>query len=180
DREYTVPMEIINTGSATWEVEGDNPIHFSYRWSDPERKEIIIRDGLRTPLPRKVGPREKVTLEARVRSPSTRGTFMLSYQLVKEGEFWFEDTGVTSLRRIVTVSPVKESKEFSADFLGDYNIGFINNQAKQLSIEVQVAHEGSYRLLIGERWQGTLKTLRVKVDQGEWQSVASGRLEEGL
>ncbi|GFP28165.1 hypothetical protein, partial [Candidatus Hakubella thermalkaliphila] len=65
-------------------------------------------------------------------------------------------------------------------FKGDYNIGFINNQAKQLSIEVQVAHEGSYRLLIGERWQGTLKTLRVKVDQGEWQSVASGRLEEGL
>lgn len=173
DTQYTVLMEIINIGSATWEVKGKNPVHFSYKWSDLERGKTIVPDGLRTPLPEKVAPGEKVIIEAMVRSPSKEGTFMLSYQLVKEGEFWFKEAGSTPLRRMVTVSSLEETEELPDDLLRNYNIGFIGNQANQVPMEMQIDQEGSYRLLVGERWEETLGTLRVKVDQGEWQSVAS-------
>ena len=63
-----VPITVTNIGRVTWIPggEGEFPFHLSYHWLHPERKKVLVFEGLRTPFPREVRPGEKVQVQAQV------------------------------------------------------------------------------------------------------------------
>ncbi|PRQ08820.1 sulfatase-like hydrolase/transferase [Enhygromyxa salina] len=81
-----VPVTIRNLGSQPWAPRlGDR---FSYHWRS-ESGELLVRDGLRTQLPKLVRSGEAVTLTARVRPPDAPGRYQLEWALVREHVTWF-------------------------------------------------------------------------------------------
>ncbi|GFP31278.1 hypothetical protein HKBW3S34_02197, partial [Candidatus Hakubella thermalkaliphila] len=64
-----------NTGAATWNRGGSNPVHISYHWYD-RRGRVVVWDGLRTKLPKDVAPGEgSGTFTITIKAPSTPGTY---------------------------------------------------------------------------------------------------------
>lgn len=86
---YDVQMHIQNTGNATWNHGGSDPVHLSYHWYDSSGQNVVIWDGLRTNLGQDVGPTGDVWLNARVLAPLQPGTYVLKWDVVKEGVTWF-------------------------------------------------------------------------------------------
>jgi len=86
---YNVQMHIQNTGNATWNHVGSNPVRLSYHWYDSSGQNVVTWDGLRTDLGQDVGPSGDVGLNARVLAPLQPGTYVLKWDMVKEGVTWF-------------------------------------------------------------------------------------------
>ncbi len=86
---YDVQMHIQNTGNATWNHEGSNAVLLSYHWYDSSGQNVVTWDGLRTNLGQDVGPTGDVWLNARVLAPLQSGTYVLKWDVVKEGVTWF-------------------------------------------------------------------------------------------
>jgi hypothetical protein len=99
-----VPVHLRNEGAFTWVPGGDNPYHLSYKWLDLERN-IIVADGLRTPLRRAVSPLEEIGLEASVRFPATAGDYILQLDMVHEFLTWFQWKGSPVYESVVAVQP---------------------------------------------------------------------------
>ena len=83
-----------NASSKTWPSKPDpggrNAVNLSYHWLDRKRQ-MVVFDGLRTPLPRDLKPGESVTLRAAIRAPEKAGEYMLHVTLVQEGVAWFSE-----------------------------------------------------------------------------------------
>ncbi|MCA9653152.1 MAG: sulfatase-like hydrolase/transferase [Myxococcales bacterium] len=85
-RSGTLRVVLRNTGAEAWSPErGDR---LSYRWRDAAG-ELVLGEGLRTPLPGVVEPGESITLVARVRGPDEPGRFVLELEMVREHVRWF-------------------------------------------------------------------------------------------
>jgi hypothetical protein len=65
--ELLAPVEVQNTGAQTWWAHGKRPVNLSYHWHD-RKGNVIEHDGLRTPLPRDIGPGESVRLSGLLRA----------------------------------------------------------------------------------------------------------------
>ena len=74
----------------------------SYRWLDRQRRPIV-KDGLRSPLPRPIEPGESCHVALRLKAPETAGEYLLELDLVEEGVTWFSEVGVPPLRVRVDV-----------------------------------------------------------------------------
>jgi hypothetical protein len=87
-------VTIKNASSKTWPSKPDsggrNAVNFSYHWLDRKRQ-MVVFDGLRTPLPRDLNPGESVTLRASIRTPEKPGEYLLHVTLVQEGVAWFSE-----------------------------------------------------------------------------------------
>jgi hypothetical protein len=87
-------ITIKNASSRTWpskpDSRGRNAVNFSYHWLDRKRQ-VVVFDGLRTPLPGDLNPGESVTLRATIRSPEKAGEYLLHVTLVQEGVAWFSE-----------------------------------------------------------------------------------------
>ena len=87
-------VTIKNASSETWpnkpDPKGRNAVYLSYHWLDRGRQ-IVVFEGLRTPLPRDLNPGEAVTLKAVIRAPEKAGEYMLHVTLVQEGVAWFSE-----------------------------------------------------------------------------------------
>jgi SAM-dependent methyltransferase len=81
----------------------ERPIHVSYRWLD-ERRQVVVRDGLRSALPRPLEPGESCRVAVRLEAPARRGTWFLEIDLVEEGVCWFSEAGVPPLRLRIRVT----------------------------------------------------------------------------
>ena len=66
-------------------------VNLAYHWLDRKRK-MVVFDGLRTPLPRDLGPGESVTLRATIRAPEEAGEYLLHMTMVQEAVAWFSDS----------------------------------------------------------------------------------------
>ena len=92
----TVSAEVTvkNASSETWpskpDAKGRNAVYLSYHWLDPKRQ-IVVYEGLRTPLPRDLTPGEAVTLKAAIRAPEKTGDYLLHLTLVQEWVAWFSE-----------------------------------------------------------------------------------------
>lgn len=86
-----------NNGWRTWSSSGTAPVFLSYHWLDAQGV-TIVEDGLRTPLPRAVGPGETCTMSCRVEVPPGAGRRTLAIDLVEEGVTWFSAAGAALLR----------------------------------------------------------------------------------
>ena len=65
----------------------------------------IVWDGPRTRLPHAVAPGEQVELELAITAPRPPGPYRLSFDLVEEHRFWFEEVGCAPLEVEVDVAP---------------------------------------------------------------------------
>jgi hypothetical protein len=93
-----------NAGSATWRSLGASGVQGSFHWLDPLGNPIVW-DGPRTPLPHAVAPGEQVELELVVTAPRPPGAYRLSFDLVEEHRFWFEEVGCRPLEIEIEVAP---------------------------------------------------------------------------
>ncbi|MGH2451734.1 MAG: S8 family serine peptidase [Candidatus Limnocylindria bacterium] len=90
---FIVRVGVTNRSSFTWSNAGANAVRLSYHWSDLGGR-TVVWDGERTALPRDVAFGETVTIEATVLGPPAPGTYLLRFDLVREGVAWFSDRGV--------------------------------------------------------------------------------------
>jgi SAM-dependent methyltransferase len=88
--ESRVAIDLENAGWDTWRSDGAHPVHVSYHWRTPAG-ETVEFDGLRSDLPRPVGPGETCRVDVTVRAPATAGRYELAIDLVKEGVTWFSE-----------------------------------------------------------------------------------------
>ncbi|MCL7452806.1 MAG: discoidin domain-containing protein [Anaerolineae bacterium] len=132
-RTTRLSVHLRNEGALTWVPGGDNPFHLSYRWLDPERN-VVLADGLRTPLRRAISPLEDIRLEASIRFPATAGDYILQLDMVHEFSTWFQWKGSPVYESVVGVQP--DTPEYAAEWL-DYT--------------------GPERLLLGDAGRALLK-----------------------
>lgn len=95
---------ITNTSRALWAAVGhqDGRIVLGNRWSTPEfGDEIPMGDA--TLLPHPLAPGEAVEIEAGVWTPRIPGRYRLTMELLREGDAWFSQHGVTPLTVEVNV-----------------------------------------------------------------------------
>ncbi len=97
-------VSLENAGTATWRSHGENGVQASFHWLDPLGNPIVW-DGPRTPLPHAVAPGEQVEIELAVSAPRPPGPYRLSFDLVEEHRFWFEEVGCTPLTVDLDVAP---------------------------------------------------------------------------
>lgn len=84
--EVEVAITIRNLGNHPWMPElGDR---LSYHWRS-DTGELLIRDGVRTPIPELVAAGQAIELRARVQPPEQPGRYQLEWALVREGVTWF-------------------------------------------------------------------------------------------
>jgi uncharacterized protein (DUF3820 family) len=86
-----VPLTIRNTGSAVWDpAQAFDVSYHVTTWSDV----VVVWDGLRTALITAVPPGQSVTLSVAVRTPVSAGSYVIKFELVREGVTWFSGQGV--------------------------------------------------------------------------------------
>jgi glycosyltransferase involved in cell wall biosynthesis len=102
-----VGVRVRNLGSGIWHTYtrfGFAEVKLSYHWLKPTG-DVVIWDGLRTPLPSDLRPGEEACFEAFVRSPETAGAYILEWDLVCEFVAWFSWRGNPTVKTEVTVAP---------------------------------------------------------------------------
>jgi hypothetical protein len=97
-------IQLENVGSARWQSRGKEGLQLAYHWLDPFGN-AIVWDGIRTPLPRVVGPGGSVELDALVLAPRPPGRYHLAFDLVEEFRFWLQEVGSSPLEIPVEVRP---------------------------------------------------------------------------
>jgi len=70
----------------------ENPDLISYHWLN-DQGVMILRDGLRTILPRPLKPDEKCKVEMKILSPDEPGKYILALDFVQEGKTWYSEFG---------------------------------------------------------------------------------------
>jgi hypothetical protein len=103
-------VTIRNGSTRTWpskpNPKGRHAVNLSYHWLDSKRQ-IVVFDGLRTPLPRDLGPGESVTLRATIRAPEKAGKYLLHVTMVQEAVAWFSESDGGHILIPVAVAQVK-------------------------------------------------------------------------
>lgn len=92
----TLPVELINTSGVPWPSEGKKAVFLSYHWINRDGS-LLIKDGIRTPLPRDLLPGEKVIVNAQCLTPNTVGVVQLVWDMVQEHVTWFGDIDSSNL-----------------------------------------------------------------------------------
>jgi SAM-dependent methyltransferase len=97
-------VKVKNVSSKPWPTRGEHAVNLSYHWYDP-RGHLLVRDGLRTPLPFCVEPGQEVALDCMVQAPERAGPLELEFDVVQEGVSWFRRRGSATCRLRCDVLP---------------------------------------------------------------------------
>jgi hypothetical protein len=101
DQTFEIQVQLTNHSRHTLSSYGPHPIHFSYRWLDPDSGSAIVAEGQRTALfpplpgqpirqtPDKLGY-AAIRCSVRVQAPSQPGRAILRITLVQEGVQWLD------------------------------------------------------------------------------------------
>jgi len=84
----TVEVNVTNTGLLSWPAGGEQAVHLSYHWFDAQGN-TVMWDGARAVLQHDVAPGDMATLVVDLRAPATHGSYVLAWDMVKEGSGWF-------------------------------------------------------------------------------------------
>jgi cell division septation protein DedD len=111
DKTVSADIFIKNASARTWPSKPDQKgrcvVNLAYHWLD-RKGQVVVFDGLRTPLPRDLNPGESVKLNASIRAPQHPGHYTLEVTLIQEGVAWFPDRDGGQLT--VPVSVVEAAK----------------------------------------------------------------------
>ncbi len=104
-----VELIITNTGLAPWNPKETSPTRLSYHWLDPTTLRVPDFEGLRTDLPHKVEAGQAVSVEARVQAPYLPGQYLLVWDMLREGLFWFSlESSPGAYTRVEVRGPVSK------------------------------------------------------------------------
>jgi hypothetical protein len=92
-----IDLRLKNTGRQEWSTRAKNPCLISYHLLD-DKGQVLKFDNPRTALPKAVPPGKKIEAAVRVKAPLEAGTYILDFDLVREGLSWFKDLGSRPLR----------------------------------------------------------------------------------
>jgi len=99
-------VTVKNISSATWPSKPNaydqHAVNLSYHWLT-RRGQMVVFDGIRTPLPHDVAPGESVALKVAIQPPDQPGLYTLEVTLVQEAVAWFPEEGGAKLTRFVKV-----------------------------------------------------------------------------
>lgn len=105
----TYSIKVTNTGTATWNAGGTNPVRLGVHFGTSSD---FPHSGWATDerfwLPNDVAPGASVTLNVVVTAPATAGSYVLRHRMVKENISWFNDiqkTNVTVGAATATATP---------------------------------------------------------------------------
>lgn len=101
-QELIAKVRLRNESWRRWTSDTEGPDLLSYHWLD-RHGGIVFMDGVRTSLPRTVGPGEEIDVALKVRALDTPGRYQLAIDMVKESTTWFSDAGSPCLRVPVTI-----------------------------------------------------------------------------
>jgi len=99
---FEMGFELKNIGEKAWIHSGDEACLFSYHLLG-ESGEMVQFDNRRFPIPDTVRPGESIQLSAVVQTPYAEGTYILEFDLLREGIAWFEDYGSPTAEVILRV-----------------------------------------------------------------------------
>ena len=103
DAYYRVPLMLRNTGSQNWQAQGTLPVRLSYRWLDAAGQPVTEVPQLRTDMPHRVAPGHAVRPRGALLTPPVPGTYILEWDVLREGDAWFSTAGGATLRQVVQV-----------------------------------------------------------------------------
>jgi len=107
----TVEVSVTNTGLASWPATGEQAVHLSYHWFAADGS-TAQWDGTRAVLEHDVAPGDEATLRIDLQAPARNGSYVLAWDMVKEGSGWFS-AGATAM----PTQPVAVSGGVTADDL---------------------------------------------------------------
>jgi cell division protein FtsN len=94
DKTVSADIFVKNASERTWpskpDQKGRYAVNLSYHWLD-QKGQVVVFDGLRTPLPRDLKPGEWVKLNASIRAPQNPRRYALEVTLVQEAVAWFPE-----------------------------------------------------------------------------------------
>src|SRR3989449_486075 len=99
----TATLRVTNTSSFAWPGAGAGAVRVGYRWLDATGK-VVVPDGLR-PLPADVPLGANVTVGVQVVAPPAIGSYLLRFDLFRDGVGPFSDQGAPTGDVVVTVTP---------------------------------------------------------------------------
>ena len=83
-----IDVTIRNLGDDTWDSDGPTPVHLSYHLYDAAGT-LVQWNGLRSDLPRMIGPGATATVAMQVAAPALTGRYTITPDLVRDGVGWF-------------------------------------------------------------------------------------------
>ncbi len=105
-------ISVKNISPVVWPSKPDGrgryAVNLSYHWL-ARNHETVVFDGLRTPLPRDLGPGESVDLTMSIQVPERPGRYILEVTLVQERSAWFPERKGAKLALPVKVTEGAES-----------------------------------------------------------------------
>jgi hypothetical protein len=107
---FTVRVAMVNRSAAAWPERGPARVRLSYHWRDASGR-VVVSDGRRTELPRRVGPGETVRALQDVVAPAVPGSYVLELDPVFELVSWFGERGARTLRVPIEVVSTAEGGE---------------------------------------------------------------------
>lgn len=174
----TARVLLENAGTATWRSHGAEGVQASFHWLDPLDNPIVW-DGPRTALPHPVAPGEQVEIEFAVTAPRPPGAYRLSFDLVEEHRFWFEEVGCTPLTIDVDVAPRISARRLGVRVHGGPDPGTTTaldaqNEAVVEDDAVAVAH-----LVAGARPGPNWATVVLDAHEEGWPAVGTAIVPHG-
>ena len=88
----TVTVTVNNDGGRTWNAGGANPVRLGYSWKSTATGNVVTSSD-RANLPSDVAPGGTVTLSIAVTAPAYPTNYILTLDLLREGDFWFVNKG---------------------------------------------------------------------------------------
>jgi hypothetical protein len=118
-------MTVRNQGALAWRHLPPSAVSLAYHWVDPDTGAVLVRDGLRTPLPADVPAGTSLTLRVTARAPTRPGRYLLWWDMVQEDVAWFSSHGDAGWRETIligsgegAVPPIADPREAMADSVG--------------------------------------------------------------
>ena len=86
---FLLDVTIRNTSEYIYSsADREYPVNATYQWLD-ENRDILVFDGIRTPLPEDIHPGGSAMVAAKIISPEIPGRYLLRLSLVQEQVHWF-------------------------------------------------------------------------------------------
>jgi hypothetical protein len=112
---FGMHLRIRNTGTLAWQRDGDQPTRLAYHWQPATGKPSFDDyEGWRTELPADIDPGTTFDVWAKGRAPAKPGSYVLRWDLVREGVSWFSASGNPTADVQVDVRPGTQPSTASA------------------------------------------------------------------
>lgn len=152
-QQYTIEVDIKNTGATAWKGTGDLPVGIGYHWYNADGTPLDDQP-LVTGVPGVVAPGAEVKVSARLRAPGSNGKYLLRWDLRVGDTAWFSDMGATPLEASVSVINLYgvEFEEYAVSTsMAPGEIYVVNLKLKNAG-SMKWYHLGANAIQISYRW----------------------------